>query len=107
MSASSRKQMRHMPKSRMNARGRPQRRHRLYFRTANFGVRLHFSMSDFFAKAPSSQFFRNGNWSNRSNSIPSSSVRAVVTRVMFMPRIFATLSMSISGKTICSRMPIV
>jgi len=106
MSASSRKQMRHMPKSRMYARGRPQRRQRLYLRTPNFGVRFDFSMSDFFANV-SSQFFRNGNCSNRSSSIPSSSFRAVVTRVMFMPRIFATLSMSISGNTICSRMPIV
>src|SRR5262245_25458723 len=48
-SASSRKQMRHMPKSRRNARGRPQRWHRLYARTLNFGVRFHFSTIDFFA----------------------------------------------------------
>src|SRR6185369_5756131 len=48
-SASSRKQMRHMPKSRRNARGRPQRWQRLYARTLNFGVRFHFSTIDFFA----------------------------------------------------------
>ncbi len=50
MSASSRKQIRHMAKSRMYARGRPQRRHRWYLRTLNFGVRLDFWISDFFAK---------------------------------------------------------
>src|SRR5689334_13880406 len=41
--------MRHMPKSRRNARGRPQRWQRLYARTLNFGVRFHFSTIDFFA----------------------------------------------------------
>jgi len=37
--AISRKQLRHMPKRRMKARGRPQMRQRLYLRALNFGVR--------------------------------------------------------------------
>src|ERR1051325_8839186 len=41
--------MRHIPKSLRNARGRPQRWHRLSARTLNFGVRFHFSTIDFFA----------------------------------------------------------
>ena len=36
----------------MYARGRPQRRQRLYFRTLNFGARFAFSISAFFAKEP-------------------------------------------------------
>src|SRR5688572_4959805 len=38
-----------MPKSRRNARGRPQRWQRLYFRTLNLGSRFHFSTIDFLA----------------------------------------------------------
>ena len=43
------KQMRQSWKRRRKARGRPQRWHRLYLRTANLGVRLHFAIIDFFA----------------------------------------------------------
>jgi hypothetical protein len=39
-----RKQMRHRPKRRRNARDRPQRPHRLWTRTLNFGFRLLFSI---------------------------------------------------------------
>src|SRR5712671_1153820 len=49
MRASSRKQIRQSPKSRRNARDRPQRWQRLYRRTLNLGVRFHFSTSDFLA----------------------------------------------------------
>ena len=48
--ASSLKQILQMPNFRMKPRGRPQSLHRLYLRTLNFGVRLHFSMSACFAK---------------------------------------------------------
>src|SRR5215469_13913867 len=50
--ASVRKQMRHMPNFRMNARGRPQSRHRLWNRTLNLGARFQRSIADFFAKIP-------------------------------------------------------
>ena len=46
-SASSRKQMRQMPKRRRYARDRPQREHRLCERTLNFGFRFAFSIIDF------------------------------------------------------------
>jgi len=105
-SASSRKQMRHMPKSRRNARGRPQRWQRLYPRTLNFGVRFHFSTSDFLAtENPLAYRRRNGMFMSLSSSRPSSSVFAVVTIVTSMPRIFATFSTLISGKMICSVKP--
>ena len=41
---SSRKQIRHRPNRRRNARERPQRPHRLWTRTLNFGFRLLFSI---------------------------------------------------------------
>ena len=47
--AASRKQARHMPKSRMKARLRPQRKQRLTTREANFGVRLLRAIVDFLA----------------------------------------------------------
>ena len=45
----SRRQMRHRPNLRNTALGRPQRRHRVYARTLNFGLRCCFSISAFFA----------------------------------------------------------
>src|SRR3954470_25029817 len=45
----SRRQMRQSPNLRYTDFGRPQRRHRVYARTLNFGVRCCFSMSAFFA----------------------------------------------------------
>ena len=42
--------MRQMPKYLMYALGRPQRWHRLYFRTGYLGSRIHFWTIDFFAK---------------------------------------------------------
>jgi hypothetical protein len=51
--AISRKQMRHSPNLRYTARGRPQREHRVYARTLNFGVRFAFAISAFFATVSS------------------------------------------------------
>ena len=48
-SAISRKQMRHSPNLRRNARGRPQRVQRWIFRLLNFGFLFAFSTSAFFA----------------------------------------------------------
>jgi len=56
--AISRKQMRHMPNRRMNARGRPQMRHLLYRRALNFGVRCDFTISALRAKPHSSHLGR-------------------------------------------------
>jgi hypothetical protein len=47
--ASPRKQMRHSWNFLRYPRGRPQRRQRVYLRTANFGVRWDFAMSDVLA----------------------------------------------------------
>ena len=48
---------------------------------------------------------RKGKPSSRSKARASSSLCAVVTNVMSMPRVLAILSISISGKIICSRSP--
>lgn len=47
--ANSRKQIRQMPKSRMKACPRPQRKHRFFDRTANFGVLAARALTDVFA----------------------------------------------------------
>src|SRR5690348_9796706 len=47
--ASSRRQIRHTPNLRYTDRDRPQRRHRVYERTLNFGARCCFSINAFFA----------------------------------------------------------
>ena len=47
--AASRKQARHMPKSRIKARLRPQRKQRLTTRDLNLGGRLDLATVDFFA----------------------------------------------------------
>ncbi len=47
--AASRKQARHILKSRMKARFRPQRKQRLTTRDANFGARFERAIVDFFA----------------------------------------------------------
>jgi len=88
--------MRHMPNLRRNARERPQRWHRLYLRTAYFGVRFAFTRHDFFAIEPQFTWTgvcpRNGIPSSRRSAIPRSSRFAVVTSVMSIPWIFSTLS---------------
>jgi hypothetical protein len=92
----SRKQMRHSPKRRYTARARPQRRHRVYARTLNLGFRCCFWINAFFAMYyPSlwrSLSRRNGKPSAVSSARPSSSVVAVVTIVMSMPRTVSMLS---------------
>jgi hypothetical protein len=49
----SRKQMRHSPKRRYTERARPQRRHRVYACTLNFGFRCCFWINAFFANGHS------------------------------------------------------
>src|SRR5688572_31856638 len=49
LSARLRRQMRHMLNLRRKARGRPQSGHRLYLRTANFGLRLAWAILESFA----------------------------------------------------------
>ena len=51
------------------------------------------------------QFFLNGKPNSRRRAKPSSSVLAVVTKVMFIPSNLLMLSMLISGKMICSVIP--
>ncbi len=97
--------MRQTPNFRKYALGRPQIGHRLYVRTLNLGVRIAFNLSDFFAKSSSLRSclgaagpalrprqFRNGIPSSRSSSLPSSSVRALVTMLTFNPLILSILS---------------
>src|ERR1700730_6552637 len=48
---SSRRQIRHRPNFRYTERALPQRRHRVYVRTLNFGLRCCFSINAFFANA--------------------------------------------------------
>ena len=100
-SAFSRKQIRHMPNRRMYPRARPQIPHRVYPRTANFGVRFCFAIHDFFATAPSllcssrhtglqpayaDSARCNGSPMPSRKAAASSSVWAVVTIVMSIPR---------------------
>jgi hypothetical protein len=56
LEASLRKQILQTPNFLMNALGRPQRGHLLYFRTENFGFRCAFAMMDFLAKTTSKYF---------------------------------------------------
>jgi hypothetical protein len=53
LDASLRKQILQTPNFLMNALGRPQRGHLLYFRTANFALRCDFAIMDFLAKLTS------------------------------------------------------
>jgi hypothetical protein len=55
LDASLRKQILQTPNFRINARGRPQRGHLLYFRTENLGFRCDFAIIDFLAK-PTSKY---------------------------------------------------
>lgn len=97
-----RKQMRHMLNCRMKARGRPQMGQRLTLRTANLGVRVILifwqrldtvfyllrltSRGARWASNCAPQLLRNGMPRSVSSSRHSASVFAVVTVVMFMPR---------------------
>jgi len=87
--------MRHIRNFRRNPRGRPHSGHRLWARTRNFGFRNAFSINDVFAttRLPRVfQFFRNGIPIADNSAKASSSVRAVVTTVTFIPLNFSTLS---------------
>lgn len=107
--ASSRKQMRHMPNRRMNARARPQGRdahttgQRFTCRVRYFGFRCAFAISDL--RATCAYLLANGVPSSSSSRFPSSSVRAVVTMFTCSPRTRSMLSKSTSGKINCSVSP--
>src|SRR5260370_9879766 len=90
--ASLRKQMRHISNFLRYARGRPQERQRLYLRTPNFGLRLALAIRDSLATTLPSYWFRNGIPRYERRSLDSSSVRAVVTKVTFMPRSLSTFA---------------
>lgn len=84
--------MRHISNFRKKARGRPQRRQRLYWRTENFGLRLALAIIDSLATFVAPPYwFRNGMPRYWRSSFDSSSERAVVTKVTFMPRSFSIL----------------
>ena len=85
-----RKQIRHIWNLRMYPRARPQQRQRLRTRTLNLGffsVLAIFAVRAIYCAAP---FSRNGKPRPFSSSRPSSSFRAVVVKVMFMPLILST-----------------
>jgi len=123
--------MRHVPNLRYTARGRPQSMQRRTIRVENFGFRFAAAILDLLAMvssvraaipvrclvdppggraqvrryaAASPSFFKGMPIATR-NCLASSSVRAVVTKVMFMPWGRLNLSGLISGNTICSESP--
>ena len=108
VSASFRKQIRHVPNLRYTARGRPHSMQRRTARVEYFGFRAAAAIFDLLAlvsyASPSPSFFR-GIPIARRNSRASSSLRADVTSVMFIPCGRVYLSGLISGKTICSESP--
>ncbi len=93
LSDSSLKQILHTPNLLRYARDLPQRLHRVYARTLNFGVLFVFAIHDFFATLPPSAYwFLNGMFMNLRSLKPCSSFFAVVTMVMSIPKTWATLS---------------
>jgi len=86
-SARLRRQMRHIWNLRKNARGLPQRGHRLYFRTENLGLRFAWAILE--SLATRFPHCRNGipKWRSRAN--PCSSFFAVVTMLTFKPFTFS------------------
>ncbi len=106
--------MRHKRNLRRKPLARPQRRHRLCCRTANFGFLRNLAIHAVVATqnlhppgqpGPSIRHLRNGIPKPSSSTRASSSVRAVVTMQTFMPLTFCTLVTLISGKIKCSRIP--
>src|SRR6476620_4315379 len=85
-SASFRKHRRHSANFRRYARGRPQRLQRLRSRTLNFGVLSSFAIFAVVAIVFLPYAFRNGMPSSCNSRRDSSSVFAVVTTEMFIPR---------------------
>ena len=104
--AISRKQIRHNLKRRYTLRGRPHCMQRVYARTLYFGLRCALMIKHFFAMTSSFQPL-NGNPNASSKALPCSSFSAVVTIVALRPITCSTLSRSISGKIVCSRIPTV
>ncbi len=82
--------MRHKPKYRIYARGRPQIWQRFFLRDENFGSRFDRTTCEIFAIYVRS--FANGMPIISSNRRPSSSVLAVVTMLICIPRMRSTLS---------------
>jgi hypothetical protein len=95
-----RKHMRQMPNFRKKARGRPHKGHRLYFCTSNLVGRFALAINDFFAMRLSVGpglphpylYFLKGMPNSFNRNLPSSSVRALVTMVMFIPLTLSILS---------------
>ena len=78
---------------------------RVYALVENFGVRCCLIFIDFLAIKVSSCYLANGMLNCVSNSRASSSVLAVVTKMISIPLTLSTLSYSISGKINCSLIP--
>ena len=91
-SARLRRQIRHIWNLRRNARGRPHSGHRLYLRTANFGLRFAWAIFESLAIRLSSLYWRKGRPKCRSRASPRSSFPAVVTKLMFSPFTFSIWS---------------
>ncbi len=94
-----RKQMRQMPNRRRKARGRPHKGQRWYFCTSNLGGRFALAINDFLAIRFSAGgvirprlYFLKGRPNRVKRNLPSSSVRASVTIVMFIPLTLSILS---------------
>ena len=105
--ANSRKQTRQIPYFLRYACGRPQIRQRLYSLVENFCLRCCLTFIAVLAmNFPSYySYFANGILNNVNNSRASSSVLAVVTKIISIPLTLSTLSYSTSGKINCSLIP--
>jgi|GEM_PF-1942981 len=84
--------MRHIWNFRRKPRGRPQSGQRLRCRTGNLGLRVAATIFETFATTLPLAQERNGIPRYFRSARPSSSVRAVVTMVTFIPFTFSTLS---------------
>ena len=105
--ASSRKQIRQIPYFFNTECGRPQILQRVYALVENLGLRCCLIFIDVLAMnlLSSHYYFAKGIPNCVSSSRASSSVFAVVTKIMSMPLTLSILSYSISGKISCSLMP--
>ena len=105
LSANSRKQILQIPYFLKTECGRPQMLQRVYSLVENFCLRCCLIFIAVLAMNRSSYYFANGILNNVSNSRASSSVLAVVTKMMSIPLTLSTLSYSTSGKISCSLIP--
>ena len=85
--------------------GRPQILQRLYSLLENLALRCCLIFIDVLAMKNPPNYFLNGIPNKVNNSRASSSVFAVVTKMMSIPLTLSTLSYSISGKINCSLIP--